>query len=729
MRRQQTGRARGALAYVLIASAFLLGPLAQFAPAAEPDRLETSLKKVPADAAFYSSFLRGREQLDILLKSKALAKLKELPAVQDGLKRFDEEYKKEGSPFAPFRTLLDTPDAQELLGFLGDAVSNEVFLYGTRSWADVLELWAEVNVAVQFGPLTAQLSGPGPGADPSLLQAQIALQALSASRDRIAIPELVLGFKVSDVKRAEAMVARLETLLDDLADKTPQLKGRIGRTKLGGVGYLTLKLDGSLIPWDDIPWNQVQSKEGEFDPLIKKLKALKLTLAVGVRDGYVLLSMGPTMDHLARFAGKEKVLAEQPEFQPIAAHADKPITSVHYVSRSFNMRVATAPGYIDGYRELLQNAADKAGVAGEQRTKLRRELLALSDAIKKTIPEAGAQMAFSFRSRRGTESYAYDWGKIPGPKDDQAATLLAHVGGDPLFVFVGERPYSSETHRLVVKCCQLAYEHGEPLLLQQLDEAGKTRYEEAKKLYLPLLESLEKTTSTLLLPGLGDGQIACVLDARWKSMQWVNTAPKTDKEMPLPEPAVVLALKDADKFTRAMQEYRKLIDEAMAKAKELDPNAPGGELPKPETKKVKGGTLYFYPIPAMAGLDEQVVPTAGLSDAVVVLALSHDHAERLLADRPFKPDGGPLAVAGRRRGLRSASYLDFRALVEVARPWVTLALENAELPPEVGKREDLLKDTAAVLEFLKLFRGFSSATYREKDAVVTHTEMLFDDLK
>ena len=46
-------------------------------------------------------------------------------------------------------------------------------------------------------------------------------------------PDLVLGFKISDPKRAEAQLKRLEELLNGLAAQAPQLQGHFGRSKVG----------------------------------------------------------------------------------------------------------------------------------------------------------------------------------------------------------------------------------------------------------------------------------------------------------------------------------------------------------------------------------------------------------------------------------------------------------------------------------------------------------------
>src|SRR4051812_37019791 len=74
------------------------------APAADPAaKTGTSLDLVPADAAFYTASLRNREQLDAVLKSKAYAALRELPAVKEALGKVQEEWKKDKGDLSEFR--------------------------------------------------------------------------------------------------------------------------------------------------------------------------------------------------------------------------------------------------------------------------------------------------------------------------------------------------------------------------------------------------------------------------------------------------------------------------------------------------------------------------------------------------------------------------------------------------------------------------------------------------
>ena len=67
----------------------------------------------------------------------------------------------------------------------------------------------------------------------------------------------------------------------------------------------------------------------------------------------------------------------------------------------------------------------------------------------------------------------------------------------------------------------------------------------------------------------------------------------------------------------------------------------------PKAKTETWGSLYFYPRPRLdaAGVDKQITPVAGLSKTYLVLAISHEQAQRLLTATPLKVSTGPIAQA------------------------------------------------------------------------------------
>src|SRR5262249_6003494 len=160
-----------------------------------------------------------REQLDALLKSKAWARVKNLPFVQMGWKHVQDQWAQEGGQLEGLRQFYEQAENRELVAVLADALSHEIFCYGGGDWADVTELALQLNNAVQYAPLQAQLEGK----NPNEAQGRALLHALARNESLIKVPEFVLGFKVREPKKAESQIKRLEALLKELIKQAPPL--------------------------------------------------------------------------------------------------------------------------------------------------------------------------------------------------------------------------------------------------------------------------------------------------------------------------------------------------------------------------------------------------------------------------------------------------------------------------------------------------------------------------
>src|SRR5689334_9127931 len=104
-------RAPGKFLLILIGVALW----ASAAPArAEDKKPDSSLALIPADAAYYGAMLRNREQIDAVAKSKAWAKIKNLPLVQMAWGMLEKEYSAEGK-LAPLREWMGQAENSELI--------------------------------------------------------------------------------------------------------------------------------------------------------------------------------------------------------------------------------------------------------------------------------------------------------------------------------------------------------------------------------------------------------------------------------------------------------------------------------------------------------------------------------------------------------------------------------------------------------------------------------------
>jgi hypothetical protein len=135
-------------------------------------------------------------------------------------------------------------------------------------------------------------------------------------------------------------------------------------------------------------------------------------------------------------------------------------------------------------------------------------------------------------------------------------------------------------------------------------------------------------------------------------------------------------------------------------------------------------------------VDKQIAPSAGLSKSVGVLSTSPRLAKRALERTPLSLEEGLLT--DRNRPLASAISFNWPALVDAVTPWVdygvTQYFARRAAAAEAGAAGDprvkpILEQVRTGAEILKCFRGISMATYREGNAVVTHSESVWRDLK
>jgi hypothetical protein len=135
----------------------------------------------------------------------------------------------------------------------------------------------------------AQMRASMRGEDPEEAVQQELLKVLQNDPDLLKFPNSTFGFKLTNPDVAVRHIARLESHLKEAIDqKAPQLKGRVARQRIGAAEFLTLRLDGSLVPWDEL------LAKGEFDEetiqkLKERLQPATFTFGLGVRENYLIV--------------------------------------------------------------------------------------------------------------------------------------------------------------------------------------------------------------------------------------------------------------------------------------------------------------------------------------------------------------------------------------------------------------------------------------------------------
>jgi hypothetical protein len=214
------------------------------------------------------------------------------------------------------------------------------------------------------------------------------------------------------------------------------------------------------------------------------------------------------------------------------------------------------------------------------------------------------------------------------------------------------------------------------------------------------------------------------------------------------EMGVVVGVSDAERLRQGAKEYFGIVRDAVALVRELKPgDVPPFELRKPQKRALDGGgTLYVYPLPKKWGVDPQVAPNAGITDAAAAVSTLPGTTERLLRSTPLEIDSS----LDLDRPAAQVVYFEFHKMIDAIRPWIDYGLDVAmgnlkkdgvededeserDNPPEQSpmmlQLGFVIPQVHQFLDVATALRSASSVTYREDDLWVTHSETHFQDLK
>ncbi|MFT3882620.1 MAG: hypothetical protein QM703_23575 [Gemmatales bacterium] len=681
----------------------------------------TALRLAPADTSVFSTSLRLKERLLGLWNTKAVQQIWKTPLVQAGWSEITKNFEQQAGPMTGF---LEQKENKELLQLLLDMASEECFMLGGPTLPKFLTTAGEIFAAGYLGAIGTSFD---PGADRAAGQLHAALTALKENINELKIPDLIVGFKVPDAKVAQRQVARLAVLLNAAALAVPQLPGNVKSQKINQFNLTTVTLDGAKMPWEMIPWKDIEEEAGEFKELIADLKKLKITISLGYYEGYVVLGFGESIKFLERL-GQGKKLAELAEFKPLLNHLDKRITGVSYSNKEMNSGSGFTKDQADAMVEGWMKLLEESSLEDALRDRIEKDIKELGkDMLTMMGRDPGPAMSFSFQTARGEESFHYQYSVDPRIDFTKELDLLKHVGGDPILATLGRSVNKPEYWEIIVKWLKKGdsyfHEFGLPAIEQF---GGKDTAEQVEKVLedmYPFLRRLNETIKSNLIPALADGQSGFVVDNKLLSTQWHREMPASKSPLPLLEPAIIMGVSDRQKLIQSSVDVRTIFNGIAKYVHELQPDhIPSIHWPAPESMQIEEGNLYWYAFPDELQIDGRLKPSAGLSKNVCALTVSNEHALRLLQSKPLQIDGGPLADQSRKLG--GATVFKMAGLVETAEPWVDYILQN----PEMKEMQKHAKDVRTIMQSLKLFHTYSSATYLENKATVTHSEWRLKDL-
>ena len=697
-----------------------LSASAELAQTATALRQETALKFAPADVSFCSVMLRNRQQFHRVANSQAIKKLMSIPLAKQylGMAMSEWENPSDGD-FEQFKEFLVE---NEVLELLADGASQEIFIYGGDGYGRALRLFNQFNNqmnAAQF----SQLGIGGGGASPE----EFIVKWLEENVDQINVVDTVVGMKLTNTDRARTLIERIEGLIQRLANDEPDaafLKTAMKRRTIVGSEFLTLNLDGQMVPWDEMDID-----DGDFDPeriekLLARLKKKTAMIALGVHDGYLLMVAGKD-DSVLTQLGKKALLIDDPKMAPLLKVADRPITQVGFVNEKFMKEASATEQQLDQMATMGESLLKIGNLEAEAIQRIKADIDELSADIKKVIPTPGAVVGFNYMTPDGYEGYQYNWAEDRVYDASQKLSILDHVGSDPILFVAGRAKHNPDGYDTLVKWLGKGYAYFQEFAVPAMDQQQRDQYEEAQRRFSPLVARMDKVNREMLIPAFADGQGAVVIDAKQKSTQWQTFMPPSEVELAMLEIGLVYGVSDEALLMEGFAEYFEIAQAIITNLSEMEPNQiPPVQIPAAETKEVSGGTIHYYRLPAMAGLDRAVAPNTGISDQFFVMSLMPKMTQRLLQSSEVEPLG-PLAKMG--QPLSMAWQFRVADLVSAVEPWVGYGMSLSDM--DADEAEAMSAQVSSILEVVRCFKTAAGVGYVEDGVSVTHYASHFEDLE
>lgn len=702
-----------------------------------------SLRNVPADAAFYTANLRMKEQWDVFVSSQAYAKLMEIPLVQFAKIQIDSKWQQSEEPtISRFREYIQSPAGQEAIAVLKDMFSEEGFFYGGGDVDESLKLFIELNSARR----TTRLEAEEKEQDKKEVRINRVLEILDKHKDTFKVPTIVFGYRIKDQARAKRELDEVHSLIRNLLDeKQPELAAHLQREPVGGHDFLTLRLDGEMIPWDKVRDAADFLDDKQFEKLRGFIGKHKVAVALGVVDEFVLLSLGESTDHLEKL-GQGPVLAEHAAIKRLEKHADQRIVSIQYVSKAFAQGMGSYNQTLENFAAEAEEGLAKAKVSEELRKQIAADIRGLN--LARYMPEPGDVSAVIYLTGRGYEAFQYSDSKRPMMDSSKPLTILSHVGGNPMVIVASRSKQNIQDYEQVISWLRQTAGHLEKIAEEQAKPEDWAKYQEIRTRIITMLERLDQANREHLYPALADGQGAFVLDLTATSKQWFDKMPESPTPLPMLELAFIAGVSDAERLRQGVSAYIDVARDAYKLIKELNPKkVPDLKMPKANVSELSvGGKLYSYELPKKWGVDSQVAVNAGLTDKLVAVSTMPKTTERML--RETTPDFDTSLKLDRPAAV--VTHIEIAKTIDAVRPWIDYGVDVATGKLKLHKKGDaedsdndqpaqqspitlqmgfMVPQVHQFLDVVSVFRSASSISYEEDGEWVTHTETHIEDLK
>lgn len=283
---------------------------------------------IPENAGCFAASYRSRERWEAFTQTRVYHEILTMPGVQMGLGWLQQQ------PYLGQLAMMraQNPLLDDGLDVLVDAVSQEAFIYlDARGPRFINKISGLYNTLV----LNSVLQGINEGTDrlprytESENQTRIIRDVVDAEQE-LRMPGIVFGFRLSDPQAGRDLLTSLTPLLQQ------SLPMPVQEESFGGGEFLTLSVSAAMfLTPDSLAEMEVEFGLADVDAEIAEkfvqfIKSQSLSVSLGMRDDYLLISLGADTKHLESL-GVGVSLAACDALAPLREHFQPRLIGLSYV--------------------------------------------------------------------------------------------------------------------------------------------------------------------------------------------------------------------------------------------------------------------------------------------------------------------------------------------------------------------------------------------------------------
>lgn len=638
---------------------------------------------LPADYSYLSSAQDLGGLIDDIVDSRAVQSLARLPLVMVGLSQLQRPLKEVA------QTRARMPILDDLFALGEAALHREIFVACGRK-AEAFQLAATNAIAaamVSNGLARLNDQTPSP--------TELIIEALLPNGNDLRVPPVVFGMQVGDRDRAK-------TLLANLAPYAQMIPGVIEATAApAGFRAWTIKdADGSAQHLRPMLEDAGVTKDN-LDAFIEWVAGQQITIALGMRDDYLLLSISDTLEHLSNL-GQAPALASLPVFRRTRERSDTPLLTT-YISAGLRPQTSyQADALAERVRAILPDAP------GNQQ--LAQDIGTMVFELTAPIAESAPYLTVTYRNE-GLESLTID-ARQNQANSKKPLTLLAQAGASPTVAYASRAEPTIEWYKRWSHWSGVMLNHFEKTIAPQIPRADFTEFEQTRTMFAPHLADLDTIMQTVLLPAIEGHESLLLLDDTFKLDLAPNLAPAHD--LTVPRIALMWRVLDGDQVLTAFDRMRTAVERMLQTAAEQNGGSLGS-LPPPTSTKTANGTLYAYELPTPNWLQ----PCILVNGDRILFALTAEHAQQLMQPSPR----GDATVIDFEQGASSATSINIESLSKLLRTDAMHLLRWASQSEQIPVATVTLIWThlEPALKALATLRSYQSRTWHEGSETIKHS--------